>query len=171
MEERGLAPIRSVGIGGERVAEAGRDPKAGVSKASDHPTIQQGGGRPPTPARTISMFPGAVGEVTLPSLPSSRATEETAPHTGSRSRSVHLSLLSNTTKAVTECALISHRSFLFALSVALLSARFPDAARRAARDHRPTRPVTPRPRSEVRERTSSCAKSVSLPAANCGSEG
>lgn len=44
--------------------------------------------------------PGTVGEVTLPSLPSSYPTEETAPHTGSRSRSVRLSLLSNASKAV-----------------------------------------------------------------------
>lgn len=44
--------------------------------------------------------PGTVGEVTLPSLPSSYPTEETAPHTGSRSRSVRLSLLPNASKAV-----------------------------------------------------------------------
>lgn len=44
--------------------------------------------------------PDTVGEVTLPSLPSSYPTEETAPHTGSRSRSVRLSLLPNASKAV-----------------------------------------------------------------------
>lgn len=41
-----------------------------------------------------------MGEVTLSPLPSSYPAEETAPHTGSRSRSVRLSLLLNASKTV-----------------------------------------------------------------------
>lgn len=86
MERCRLEPVHGFRIGCASKAEAGRDSKAGVSKRLVHPTTR---GKVDVHQHRRNDHL-TVGEVTLPA---SYPTEETAPHIGSRSRSVRLSLL------------------------------------------------------------------------------
>lgn len=122
--------------------EAGRDSKAGVSKAAVHPTTRQGGGRAPTQARTISKFLGAVGEVSLPSLAAARRRWK-RPHTPVRAAAAYASRFFETRPKLPRVRLASRRFLPFLGPCVSLFARFPA----------PMLPVSERP-SATRRATS-----------------